>query len=99
MAKEIPDKNALNGDQAPQDEGREAAAEDARDTLDPHRQPRGGESQSHEVRAGLGDAGAQEQPELLPKTPKTPKASFARIALWFVVPLAVLLALYWAMMV
>ncbi len=26
-----------------------------------------------------------------------PKASFARIVLWFVVPLAVLLALYWAM--
>jgi hypothetical protein len=54
------------------------------------------ESESHEVRAGPGDAGAQDSPEVLPKTPRTAKASAARIALWFVVPLAVLLALYWA---
>ncbi len=53
--------------------------------------------QRHEVRAGPGDAGAQDAPEILPRTPKTPKASFARIVLWFVVPFAVLLALYWAM--
>lgn len=52
---------------------------------------------AHEVRAGPGDAGAQDAPEVLPKTPNTPKASFARIMLWFVVPMAVLLALYWAL--
>ncbi len=54
------------------------------------------EGETHEVRAGPGDAGAQNAPEVLPKTPRTAKASAARIALWFVVPLAVLLALYWA---
>ncbi|HEY9040523.1 MAG TPA: hypothetical protein VIN05_16460 [Roseovarius sp.] len=53
----------------------------------------------HDVRAGPGDAGAQHAPEVLPKTPHRPKASVARIVLWFVLPLAVLLALYWAMMV
>ncbi len=53
--------------------------------------------EAHEVRAGPGDAGAQDAPELLPKTPRAPKASLARIVLWFVVPIAVLLALYWAM--
>ncbi len=52
----------------------------------------------HDVRAGPGDAGAQDAPEVLPKTPHTPKASLARIVLWFIVPLAILLALYWAMM-
>ncbi len=56
----------------------------------------GSAAERHEVRAGPGDAGAQDAPEILPKTPKTPKANFARILLWFFVPLAVLMALYWA---
>ncbi|WP_113912118.1 hypothetical protein [Roseovarius dicentrarchi] len=51
----------------------------------------------HNTRAGPGDAGAQRRPEVLPRTPKTPKARFARIGLWFIVPTAVLLALYWAL--
>jgi hypothetical protein len=50
----------------------------------------------HEVRAGPGDAGAQDAPEVLPKTPRTQKATWARIALWLAVPLAILLAIYWA---
>lgn len=50
----------------------------------------------HEVRAGPGDAGQQAAPDPLPKTPRTAKASWARIALWFAVPIAVLLAIYWA---
>ncbi|PVA10043.1 hypothetical protein DC366_10315 [Pelagivirga sediminicola] len=50
----------------------------------------------HEVRAGPGDAGAQDAPEVLPKTPKTPKSGAARIVLWFIVPLAILFAIYTA---
>lgn len=53
----------------------------------------------HQVRAGPGDAGAQDAPEVLPKTPHTPKASLGRIVLWFVVPFVIVLALYWAMTV
>ncbi len=65
---------------------------------DPVRPPLDGRGRNlrHEVRAGPGDAGAQDAPEVLPKTPRTPKASWARIGLWFAVPLAILLAIYWA---
>ncbi|MCQ0090982.1 hypothetical protein [Roseovarius sp. M141] len=63
----------------------------------PHTQQRRGDGgDPHDVRAGPGDAGAQDAPEVLPKTPKAPKASVARIALWFGVPIAILLGLYWA---